>query len=385
MNAPLRFAMVGGGAGSQIGDGHRIAARMDGLFTLVAGAFDIDPERSRAFGCSLGLAPERAYGTWQEMLEGERDRDDRPDLVVVATPNASHFEIAHAFLDAGFDVLCEKPLATRLADAAELARTARRLGRELFVMYGYSGFPLVRQMRAMIRSGALGRIRVVQAEFAHGHHARAVERESPAAAWRYDPAVVGPSAVLADAGTHALHLARFATGLPVQAISAHFTSCVPGRVLEDNAQLALRFAAGAVGALWTSAVAVGQAHGLSIRIFGEDGGLAWAQERPNQLLWTPTGKPTCVLERGQPGLAPEALAACRISVGHSEGCLEAFANIWRDIATRLQARRTGTAVPEEPPVPDALDGVLGVAEVEAAVASAAAGGAWTEVRVPPLA
>lgn len=384
MSAPLRFAMVGGGAGSQIGDSHRIAARMDGLFTLVAGAFDIDPERSRAFGRSLGLAPERAFGTWQEMLEGERDRDDRPDLVVVATPNASHFEIAHAFLDAGYDVLCEKPLATRLADAVELARTARRRGCALFVMYGYSGFPLVRQMRAMIRAGTLGRIRVIQTEFAHGHHARAVERESPAAAWRYDPAVVGPSAVLADAGTHALQIARFTTGLAIEAVSAHFASCVPGRVLEDNAQLALRFSEGAVGALWTSAVAVGQAHGLRIRIFGEDGGLAWEQERPNRLLWTPTGEPTRILERGQPGLAPEALAACRVSMGHSEGYFEAFANIWRDIAARLRARRTGTPVPEEPPVPDALDGVLGVAEVEAAVASAAAGGAWTAVRVPAL-
>ena len=284
MRPRLRWGLIGGGEGSQIGGAHRIAARLDGLFELVAGALDIDPVKGREFAMHNGITPARAYGDWREMIECESvlDPSERLDLVTVATPNSTHFEITKAFLEAGFDVLCEKPLTTTLRSSAELVAIARDAGRILAVNYGYTGYPLVRQARAMVQDGALGAIRVVAAEFAHGSHADAAA-DNPRVRWRYDPAQAGVSSVLADTGLHALHMACFIIGREVSKVAADFASCVEGRLLEDDAMVMLRFSGGEVGRLWASAVAVGQTHGLALRIFGERGGLAWSQEHPNQL------------------------------------------------------------------------------------------------------
>ena len=321
--------MVGGGEESQIGGAHRIGAGLDGAFEFVAGALDIDPDKGKAFAIQHGVASGRAYGDWREMLARERalDAAERLDLVTVATPNSTHYEIASAFLAAGFNVLCEKPLTTTLAEGADLVATARSASRILAVNYGYTGYPMVRQARAMAEAGQLGRIRIVVAEFAHGSHADAADNANPRVRWRYDPDQAGVSSVLADTGLHALHMACYVLGREVTRVSADFVSSVAGRELEDDALVAIRFSGGEVGRLWASAVAVGQTHGLSLRVFGEQGGLRWSQEQPNQLYWTPLGKPTRTLERGDAALSDEALRASRITVGHAEGMLEAFANI----------------------------------------------------------
>ena len=285
----LNWGMIGGGEGSQIGGTHRIAAGLDGDFQLVAGALDIESARARDYGMRLGIAGDRAYGDWRAMLEAEKSRPDRLALVTVATPNASHFEITRAFLEAGFDVLCEKPLTTTLAEAREIVRIARTRDRICAVNYGYSGYALVRHARAMVARGDLGRIRVVVAEFAHGHHANAADADNPRIRWRYDPKLAGISSIVADCGIHALHMACYITGQEVRSLSADFATTVPGRGLEDDALIAFRMSGGTIGRLWTSAVAVGRMHGLTIQLFGEKGGLRWAQEQPNQLYWTPVG------------------------------------------------------------------------------------------------
>ena len=229
----LQWGMIGGGAGSQIGPTHRFSAGMDGLYQLAAGAFDIDPERGKAFAKSLEVSEDRAYGDWREMLEGERARADRLDLVTVATPNATHYEISRAFLEAGFHVLCEKPLTITLRQAEEIVAISRETSKICAVNYGYSGYALVRQMRAMVAAGDLGRIRLIKAEFAHGFHADAEEADNPRVRWRYDPAQAGTSAVFADAGIHAFHMACFVSGQTPSALSADFASLVEGRQLED--------------------------------------------------------------------------------------------------------------------------------------------------------
>ncbi len=372
----LRWGLVGGGEGSQIGNVHRIGSVMDGEFAFVAGALDIDPDRAREYAMRLGVARDRAYGDWRTMLERERTLPpgERLDLVTVATPNASHFEISKTFLEAGFHVLCEKPLTTDLDDAANLVATASRAGRVLAVNYGYSGYPMVRQARAMVQTGSLGRIRVVVAEFAHGSHADASDADNPRVRWRYDPKQAGASSVLADTGLHALHMACYVLDEPVTEVSADFLSTVEGRELEDDALVALRFRGGTAGRLWASAVALGQQHGLTLRVFGEQGGLRWSQEQPNQLFWTPLGKPTQTLERGATSLAPEAIRASRITVGHPEGMLGAFANIYSDLA---QAIRCDS--PREVFYPTGAEGLHTLQVVLAAVQSARVRGRWLPV------
>ena len=379
MEQVLSWGLIGGGAGSQIGDAHRFAARLDGLYRLAAGALDIDPERGKAFARDLGIAEERAYGTWQEMLEREAARPDPLDLVTVATPNATHFEITRAFLERGFHVLCEKPLTTTPEEAGTLAALAAERRRILAVNFGYSGYAMARQARAMVQAGELGRIRLVVAEFAHGSHGDAADADNPRIRWRYDPQQAGVSSVLADAGIHALHLASYVTGQSVTSVSADFVSCVAGRELEDDALLSLRYDGGAVGRLWTSAVAIGQAHGLNIRVFGEKGGLRWHQEAPNQLHWTPLGASTRILERGAEGLSPEAARASRITVGHPEGLVAAFGNLYRDLQDAILAARQGEASPWLAGLPLAEAGVETVRVIHAAAESAGRAGAWVEL------
>ncbi|MGH9272515.1 MAG: Gfo/Idh/MocA family protein [Ilumatobacteraceae bacterium] len=374
----LNWGLIGGGEGSQIGFTHRAAAALDGRFRFVAGALDIDPDRSRAYGHALGLDPVRAYGDWRAMLAAERERSDRPHLVTVATPNRTHFEISKSFLEAGFHVLCEKPMTMTLDEAHELVAVAARAGRQCAVNYGYSGYPLVRHMRAMVARGDLGAIRVVVAEFAGGFMADDVD--NPRVRWRFDPSLAGFSAVTLDAGIHALHMACFVTGQRVTAVSSDFASVVAGRQLEDDSLTAFRMDGGAVGRLWASGVAIGRTHGLALQVFGEQGGLRWSQEHPNQLHWTPCGAPTQVLERSASGLSPEADRASRVTVGHPEGFVFAFANIYRDLADTIQATIDGTdADPLAVSVPSAEDGLHSIAAITAAASSARHGSAWVDV------
>jgi len=317
--ARLNWGMIGGGEGSQIGPAHRLGAGLDGDFAFAAGALDHRAEEGRDYARRLGIADDRAYGDWREMLEGERGRDDRIDLVTVATPNATHFEITKAFLEAGFNVLCEKPMTVTVEEGEEIVRIAEATGKICAVNYGYSGYSLVRHMRAMVARGDLGAVRVVVAEFSHGHHADAADADNPRVRWRYDPAQMGVSAQFADCGIHAMHMASFVTGQEVTKLSADFASTMPVRTLEDDAMVNFRMDGGTVGRLWTSAVAVGRMHGLMIQVFGEKGGLRWAQEQPNQLFWTPTNGRNQVIERGEANLSPEADRATRVTIGHAEG------------------------------------------------------------------
>lgn len=380
----LNWGLIGGGEGSQIGPAHRIGAGLDGLFSLAAGALDIDPDKGREYAQRLGIAGDRAYGNWQDMLVGEKGRDDRVDLVTVATPNSSHFEITKAFLEAGFNVLCEKPMTTTAKEGLEIVAVAKKAGRICAVNFGYSGYALVRHMRAMVARGDLGRVRLIKAEFAHGFHADESDADNPRLRWRYDPAQAGVSAVFADAGIHAFHMACFVAGQRATEVSADFISCIDGRALEDDAMINVRMDGGTVCRLWTSAVAVGRMHGLTLQVFGEKGGLRWAQEWPNQLFWTPLNGRTEIIERGAGGLSAEADAASRVTIGHAEGMPLAFANLYVDLAAAIAAQKSGAQLnPLRSHYPNAVDGHHTVAVVEAAASSAKERGAWTKVEPSP--
>jgi len=370
--------MIGGGEGSQIGDAHRIASTMDGLFSLEAAVPDIDPEKGRAFSRRLGVAEDRAYGAWQDFIEGEGGRADGVRVVTVATPNATHYPIAKACLEAGLHVFCEKPLTMTVKEAVALKDLAAKRERVLAVNFGYTGYPMVRQARAMVARGELGDIRLVRAQFAHGHHSNAADMDNPRVRWRYDPAQAGVSSVLADCGIHAQHMAGWVLGRRVERLSAHYVSAVAGRELEDDASVQSEHEGGVVTRLWASAVALGHMHGLELEVFGSRGAVAWRQEQPNQLAYTPLGKPLRTLERGQDGLHPDARAASRIAIAHPEGMLEAFANLYRDLHLAVTARaKQRTAALER--LPSAEDGVEMVRFVERATRSATQRGKWLAV------
>ena len=379
----LNWGMIGGGQGSQIGPAHRLGAAVVGAFDFAAGALDHRADEGRAYARSLGIAEDRAYGNWQEMLAGEQGRDDRIDLVTVATPNATHFEITKAFLEAGFHVLCEKPMTMTVEEGEDIVRVAQNAGRICAVNYGYTGYPLVRHMRAMVARGDLGKVRLIVAEFAHGHHADAADADNPRVRWRYDPAQAGVSAQFADCGIHALNMASFVASDEVECLSADFASTIESRVLEDDAMVNFRMSGGAVGRLWTSSVAVGRMHGLTLQVFGEQGGLRWVQEQPNQLVWTPTSGRNEIIERGEGNLSPEADRANRVTIGHPEGMPLAFSNIYADLAEAISAAKEGRSPdPAANLFPKAEDGLRSMAAVHAAVASAKANGQWVDARPP---
>jgi len=372
--------MVGGGPGANIGDTHRRAARFDGRFALVAGVFSTDPARSVEFAAAQEIAPDRRYRSWEEMVEREAGRDDGVEVVSVVTPNASHYPIARAFLERGVDVVCDKPLTTELEHALELVRLVRRTGLVLAVSYNYSGYPMVRQAREMVRAGELGRIRLVQVEHATGWASTLLEASGhKQAVWRTTPALAGKSAVVCDLGTHAHHLARFVSGLEVAELSAELSTLVPGRRSDDNAHVKLRFAGGARGMMWVSMAAAGNLHGQRLRVFGEQGNLEWVQEQPEQLVHRPLDGPQRILSRGCAGLSPAAQRASRLWAGHPEGFLEAFANVYADVADVVLARRDRVeADPLARAFPAVEDGALGVRFVEAAVESSRRDGAWVD-------
>ncbi|MEM8630806.1 MAG: Gfo/Idh/MocA family oxidoreductase [Pseudomonadota bacterium] len=381
--AKLNWGMVGGGDGSQIGPAHRLGAQADGHFNFVAGALDADAAKSKAFAQSLGVAADRAYGSWPEMLEGERNRDDRIDLVTVATPNATHFEITKAFLEAGFHVLCEKPMTMTVEEGEEIVRVAEATGRICAVNYCYSAYPMVRHMRAMVARGDIGKVRLVVANFSHGHHADARDQDNPRVRWRYDPAQAGVSGQMADCGIHALHLASFITGDEVASLSADFASCVPGRELEDDAMVNFRMEGGTVGRLWTSTIAVGRQHGLDIQIYGETGGMRWAQEKPNQVFVQRLGGRTEIMEKGEAGLTDDAARLSRVVIGSPEGFPLAVANVYVDLAAAITAEKAGRpAEAAAMQYPKAADGLRSMAAVYSAVASAQDNGAWKDARPP---
>ena len=379
----LRLAMVGGGPGSNIGDTHRRAASFDGRYTLLAGVFASDPARSRAFAASLEIAPDRRYGSWEEMAEREGARKDGVEVVAIMTPNASHHPIAKAFLERGIDVICDKPLTTALDDALDLLRLARRTGLVFAVTYNYTGYPMVRQAREMIRSGELGAIRLVQVEHASGWAATLLEASGhKQATWRTTPSIAGKSAVVGDIGTHAHHLARFVTGLEVTELSAELSTMVPGRKSDDNAHVKLRFTNGARGLMWVSMAATGNLHGQRIRVFGEKASLEWIQEQPEQLHLRPLDGPHRVLSRGCGYLSAAAQRATRLWPGHPEGFLEAFANLYAGAADAVLARRDDAPLDRSAlSFPTVEDGVLGVKFVEAAVESSRRDGAWVDATV----
>jgi len=369
--------MVGGGRGAFIGEAHRIAARLDDRYELVAGALSSDPQRAIESGRDLRLDPMRCYADWRGMANAEATRKDGIDVVSVVTPNASHHAICKTFLEAGIDVICDKPLTTTFAEAQELLAMVRRTGRLLGVTYTYTGYPMVREARALIEAGALGAVRVVQVEFALGWLSGPSEGDSKQAAWRTDPAQAGASFIVGDLGTHCFHLSEFVTGRRTAALAADLQTMVPGRRLEDNAHILLRFDNGARGAMWVSAVAAGEQVGLRLRVYGEKGHIAWEQSDPDKLTFALQSEASRTLVRGRSGLSPAAKRATRIVAGLPEGYFEAFATLYRDYADILVARQGGEAPdPLALWAPKAEDGVRGMAFVEAALASNADGGRW---------
>ncbi len=379
----LNWGMIGGGEGSQIGPAHRLGSGLDGLFNFTAGALDHRAEEGREYGQRLGLAADRSYGDWQEMLEAEKGRDDRVDLVTVATPNSTHFDITKAFLEGGFHVLCEKPMTMSVEEGEEIVKVAESTGKICAVNYGYTGYSLVRHMKAMVARGDLGKIRLVKAEFSHGHHADAADADNPRVRWRYDPAQAGVSAQFADCGIHAMHMASFVTGQEVTSLSADIVSCISSRELEDDAMVNFRMDGGTVGRLWTSSIAIGRQHGLTIQVFGETGGLRWSQEQPNQLFWMPLNERLQIIERGEGNLSPEADRTSRVTVGHAEGMPLAFANIYKDLAEAINANKENREMdPAANLYPRAGDGLRSMAAVAAVAESGAKDGAWLDARPP---
>ncbi len=378
MTPPIRLGMVGGGPGAMIGPTHRIAARMDGHYRLVAGAFSRTPERNRAMGEELALSPDRVYADYREMVETERAREDGVEAVAVVTPNDSHVPISTCFLRHGIHVLCDKPLANSLADAETLREVVDESGCVFALTHNYAGYPMVREARARIAAGELGAVRIVQAEYASGARSRLVEAAGDEkTAWRTDPAIGGPSAVLCDLGVHAHHLLRFVTGCEVDAVSASLATMVAGRTSHDDAQVSLRLGGGARGALWASYVAAGHRNGLRLLVCGETGSLEWWQERPEILSLHTLGGSSRRLHRGDAGLSADARAATRVKAGQPEGFLEAFANIYRDVAGWI---RTPAGQRDHAPWPAAgvHDGIAGMRFIEACVASDRAGARWVE-------
>ncbi len=379
----LRLGVVGGGPGSFIGPVHRAAARLDDHYEVVAAALSRNPERSRAAAQDLGIAPERAYGDHAELIAGETARADGIDVLAIMTPNADHYAAARAALEAGLDVICDKPLTTTLADAEDLVRRVQASGRVFCVTYNYTGYPLVRHARAMVRDGALGAIRQVHVEYIQGHLAAPTEADRDrAASWRFAPEQGAASLVLGDIGSHAHHLATFITGHELSELAAEVGSAIPGREVADLAHLLLRFEGGARGSMWVTNSAAGAEHGLHIRVFGERGGLEWQQEDPNHLLHRRLDGFPELLTRGRPGLSAAAERASRVALGHPEGYFEAFANLYADAAEAIVARRTGQAPePLALDFPTVEDGARGVRFVEAALESSRAGGRWTDCRL----
>ncbi|WP_420818846.1 Gfo/Idh/MocA family protein [Oceaniglobus ichthyenteri] len=368
---PIRLGMVGGGTGAFIGGVHRIAARMDGHFTLVAGALSSNPQTARESGAALGLDPARSYDSFAKMAEVEAGRDDGIEAVSIVTPNHLHAPAATEFLRRGIHVICDKPLTATLPEAEALAKAAQDSDAQFILTHNYTGYPLVRQARAMVAAGDLGDLRLVHVKYLQDWMTEAVETQgSKQAEWRVDPARAGAGGALGDIGSHAHNLAGFITGQEVESLAADIHSFGAGRTLDDNAHVMLRYASGMRGTLMCSQVAPGHENGLSIQVYGTKGGLEWHQENPNELWFTPFGDPTRRLTRMGAQAHTDAVDASRVPPGHPEGYLEAFANIYANTAAALRA---GTP---NPMLPGVADGLAGMRFVNACVQSSGDNAAW---------
>jgi len=378
----VRVGMVGGGPGAGIAESHRTAMRLDDRYILVAGVLSRDREKSLMGARQLRIPEDRVYVDYVAMADAESKREEsRVDAVSIVTRTDSHYEIAKKFLETGINVICDKPLCLALAEAKELKRLADERGLILCLTHNYSGYAMVRHAARMVRNGDLGKVCVVQAEHASGWAAKLLEEQGhPQAAWRTDPVLSGDSSVLFDLGTHAHQLARFVTGLEVTEVAAEMSQIVQGRAIKDNANLLLRFSNGARGTLWASMAAIGNEHGLRIRVYGDRGSLAWHHEDPCHLRYCPLDGPQQILAQGADGLSAEAKRWTRAGLGHPEGFFESFANIYTEVAEAILAKSEGRPYTKaELSFPDASDGARGVAFVESAMRSFASGGVWTGV------
>jgi predicted dehydrogenase len=378
----LRLGVIGGGPGSLIGPVHRTAARLDDRYEIVAGAVSSEPERSRSAGEAIGLSPERSYGTGIDLLDREALRDDRVDVVAIMTPNDTHHTFSMAALDRGFDVICDKPTTNTVDDAIEVLERVRSTGLVFCLTHNYTGYPMVRQARDMVESGGIGEVRLIQVEYVQGGKATESDPDPEGMVpWRYDPIRGGPSLVMGDIGTHAHNLVRFITGLEVTEVAAEIGAIVPNRRVDDFAGALLRFDNGARGTFWVTQAAAGVQNRLAIRVSGTAGSLEWMQEDPTTLIFRPRRGPVEVYTPAEDGTLPLSARASRLGSGHPEGFHEAFATIYSDAAEAIAARRVGVKADALARLfPNALDGVMGMVFVEAAVQSNANGGAWTNCR-----
>ncbi|WP_240705120.1 Gfo/Idh/MocA family protein [Pacificoceanicola onchidii] len=374
---PLKLGMVGGGQGAFIGGVHRIAARLDGEWELVAGALSSDPARAKASAAELGIADARAYTSFEDMAQAEAARADGIDAAAIVTPNHMHAAPAVAFLRAGIHVICDKPLAATREQADAIAKAQRETGKLFILTHNYTGYPLIRQAREMVQRGDLGDIRVVHVEYVQDWLTEAPDPDNKQADWRTDPARSGAGGCIGDIGTHAFNLASFVTGLKTESVAADLDAFVPGRRVDDNVHVMLRFAGGAKGMLWASQVAVGNENALSLRVHGTKGGIAWAQENPNVMTFTPLGEPKQILTRGGAGATDAGLRVTRTPGGHPEGYLEGFATLYSEAAALVRHVRDGTALPVGHHVPGIDDGLDGMRFISASIASSAANGVWT--------
>jgi predicted dehydrogenase len=374
----IRLGMVGGGEGAFIGAVHRHAARFDDRYELLAGALSSSADASQRSGRALGLEPERIYNDYKQMAQAEAARKDGIEAVVIVTPNHMHAPVARAFLEAGINVICDKPVTTTSADALALQALAEERGLLFAVTHNYSAYPLVRHAQQMVREGALGTIRVIQVQYAQDWLAAPLEQDGhKQAAWRTDPAKAGGGAI-GDIGSHAWQLADFITGLRLESLAAQLSSFVPGRAIDDDVQVLLRYEGGARGMLWASQVATGCTNELRIRVVGSAGGIEWAQEQPNELKWTPLGEPTRIITRGSGAMNAAGARTSRVPAGHPEGYIDAFAGLYSEIACHLLARRDG-GDPGAAQFPTIADGVRGVQFIETVQNSSLSGGAWVSL------
>jgi predicted dehydrogenase len=380
MKQKLRMGMVGGGQGAFIGAVHRMAAALDGEFDLVCGAFSSDPDKSRASGADLGIAPDRAYGSFEDMIRREKRLrpDRRMQVVSIVTPNHVHFAPAKMALDNGFHVICDKPLAFNIKEALVLQKTVEKTGLVFALTHNYTGYPMVKQARLMIRHGELGAIRKVVVEYPQGWLTNQIESAGhKQAAWRTDPARSGAAGAMGDIGTHAENLAEYITGLHITELCADISIFVPGRLLDDDGNVLLRFDNGAKGILHASQISAGEENDLNIRVYGEKGGLAWRQMEPNTLTIKWLDRPAQIYRTGLAGpLYPEAVAATRIPAGHPEGYLEAFANIYRNFAQAVRAHMAGVAPDPSLDFPTVHDGVRGMRFIDKVIESGKSNKKW---------
>jgi predicted dehydrogenase len=373
----LRLAVVGGGSGSFIGAMHRQAARLDDRYEVVAGVLSSNPEKSKKDGAEIGLPADRIYNSVAEMFAAEANRKDGIDVVAIMTPNDSHFEYAMAALEKGFDVICDKPMTNTLEEAEALHKKVLETGLVFCLTHNYTGYPMVRQAKAMVADGQLGTIRLIQVEYVQGGKADE-NKPDPSTSWRFDPVRGGPSLVMGDIGSHAHNLLRFISGLEVAEVAAEIGNIVPGRAVHDYGGALLRFDNGARGSYWVTQAAAGVENCLRIRVSGTKGSLEWMQEFPQALTFKPLGAPSQNRTPNGPGTLPLSKRASRIVAGHPEGFHEGFANIYSDAAEAIAARRSGNqADPLALYFPNSLDGLMGLKFVFSAIESSKSNGKWT--------